>query len=175
MKRITYFIIALALFMVPALPGCIDPPSYPDEPEIEYVGLTNNNPATFDTFTIQFSFTDGDGDIGFEEAVTDSCNFCDSSCYSHPSFTLFLTDSRTGCLSTYNVPHVPPKGSFDDIAGEVFVVPPQACCIQNVGSPCLVEQGKYDTLTYTIQLKDRAGNFSNVIETAPIIINCGGI
>ena len=43
---------------------------------------------------VTYTIKDGDGDLGFEDLSTDDCELCDSSCYTHPTFTLFILDNR---------------------------------------------------------------------------------
>lgn len=63
-----YLLLSAAALTILAL-GCVQPPDYPIEPVIEYVGLTKNTmlqgKTGEDETYITISFTDGDGDIGF--------------------------------------------------------------------------------------------------------------
>lgn len=161
----------LVLFIV-GYESCIEPPSYPSEPEIEFLSVSRDtiNSLT-DSVFITFSFQDGDGDLGFEDFSSDDCNLCDSSCYSHPTFSIFLVDSRKGfadgdsvqCLSPYNVPFVPLKGSTDAITGEIEVKVTGITCFPFIPT---------DSLFFLISVKDRSGNISNTIETSVIHLTC---
>lgn len=150
--------------------GCIQPPTYPKEPEITGVTISRNMITQLDSIRIKIEFTDGDGDIGYNNLDTSDCNLCDSSCLKHPTLNLFLFDSRTGCMTPYNVPFIPEKGSSEAITGEISVVSPAIFCIPTSG--IVGEFPPFDTLTYYIQLKDRAGNLSNVMETPEIFVDC---
>ncbi len=160
------------LFLL-SMQSCVEPPRYPNEPAIELVAVSEDTIRQLqDSLYIEFSFTDGDGDLGFEDYSTDDCELCDSSCYSHPTFSLFVLDNRyinivngdtIRCLKTFNVPYVPPKGATDAISGSVTVLLTNEFCLP----------GKViDTVNYSIVIKDRAGNFSNRIETGNIILLC---
>lgn len=160
------------LLFIMSMQSCVEPPRYPNEPEIELVSVSADTIQQLqDSLYIEFTFTDGDGDLGFEDFSTDDCELCDSSCYSHPTFSLFVLDSRFNivnddtirCLKTFNVPYVPPKGATDAISGSVTVLLTNEFCLPGKAM---------DTVNYSIVIKDRAGNFSNKIETGDIILLC---
>ena len=144
---------------------CTNPPDYPIEPVIEYVGLSKNtiqqgiagNPL--DTIDIIFSFTDGDGDIG-----------------SADSLNIFITDSRFDFRDVKKIPPIPDQGTGNGITGEITLRIPnrQLCCtFPNTTSTCFRNQEfPVDTFSYTIQIRDRADNFSNKIQTEPINLIC---
>ena len=167
MKVRIYHII---LFSLLAFSGCIKPPEYDVKPEITAVSLSRNFISQLDSIRITLEFTDGDGDIGYNNLDTTNCNICDTSCLDHPTFNLFLFDSRTGCLSTLNVPFIPEKGSSDAISGTITVVSPQIFCLPD--GNVLGVNPPFDTLFYDIQLKDRAGNISIAVRTPEIIVDC---
>jgi hypothetical protein len=158
------------------LAGCIPPPDYPIEPEIEFISVSktvlNYNGIFGDSLRVVFGFKDGDGDIGFEPYDSTDCNRCSDSCLTHPSLSIFVYDNRTNCLSPFHVPYVPPKGSSDAISGKVDMVISTCCIIDGFVCPPNVPSGVTDTVQYTIQIKDRAGHLSNKIELPPIVINC---
>lgn len=155
------------------LSACGEPPSYDKEPHIEFLSLSRNEIDQLDSVSIEFSFTDGDGDLGFETPDTESCNLCDSSCYEHPTFSLFLTDDRTNCLTLFNIPYIPPKGSSDGISGKVSFVKSSICCISPNFEVCIpMPSYPYDTIKYSVRIKDRAGNLSNIIHIPPIVVRC---
>lgn len=164
------FILALTVML--GIFSCVDPPEYPIEPEIEFVSISADTiTAISDEIIITFSFTDGDGDLGFEQFSGDSCDLCDSSCYQHPTYSLFLVDSREGlvdsqsvqCLQPYDMPFVPTKGSSDAIAGEIDVKVSGVFCFPFVAT---------DSLFYYVTLRDRAGHFSNTIQTPVFYLRC---
>jgi hypothetical protein len=150
----------------------VEPPRYPNEPALELVSVSADTiQQLVDSLYIEFKFTDGDGDLGFEDLSLDDCNLCDSSCFSHPTFTLFVLDSRIGivdgdtvrCLKPFSVPYIPPKGATDAISGTITLLLTSEFCIPGRAT---------DTVSYGILVKDRAGNFSNTITTGPIILLC---
>lgn len=148
------------------LTACTKPPSYPDEPVIAYESIsqsaifqgTSNNPE--DELLITFSFTDGDGNISSEDSID-----------------VFLTDSRNPALVTLRkIPDIPSEGTGNGISGDVIVRinnrTDGICCIDNnvicVNDPDV----PIDTFSYTIQIRDRANNYSNKIQTETITIVC---
>jgi hypothetical protein len=154
------------LMLVVFVGSCIQPPSYPVEPEITYLGINKNTisqGAVPDTLIVNFEFTDGDGDLS-----TSSDN---------PEIDIFFTDNRQGSVSVYKYPLIADEGTANGISGDVFVNIPNTigniCCIYSNGdNPCSPHPGEIDTFSFSIQIKDRADNYSNIIETEPIYILC---
>ncbi len=155
-----------------SLKGCVEPPRYPDEPQLELVSVSADTfRQMVDSLYIEFDFTDGDGDLGFENLSTNPCDLCDSSCYSHPTITVFVLDNRFNivngdtvrCLKPYNMPYIPPKGATNAISGTITLLLTSEFCLPGRA---------VDTVSYGIMVKDRAGNFSNKIETGPLILLC---
>ncbi len=162
--------------VIGVLSGCVDPPDYPETPEIEFANLSRTNISQRDSLTISFTFKDGDGDIGFKNLDTISdFNPCDTNLTENETLNLFMVDNRTGCFEVFNTPFLPRKGSYKAISGTVRVTLGGAttCCKPPDGVPCQpTSDYPVDTVKYTIQLKDRAGHLSNEIETPPIFIEC---
>jgi hypothetical protein len=167
--RTSYIVLCTSILFITS---CVEPPRFPDEPAIELVSVSADTIRQLqDSLYIEFTFTDGDGDLGFEDLSVDDCELCDSSCYSHPTFTLFILDNRFNilngdtvrCLKTFNIPYIPPKGATRAISGTITVLLTNEFCIP----------GKVvDTVSYGIVVKDRSGNFSNKIETGDVILLC---
>jgi hypothetical protein len=150
---------------------CVKPPNYPDEPVIRYnladgdgfnkLSIAQGSPGSIsDTLTLTFSFTDGDGDLGFPR----------------DSFDIFFTDSRTADFTDQRrLPVIPDEGIGNGIEGKIVLRFPNQplgiCCISE-GNTCQPQPGTVDTFSYTLQIKDRAGNFSNKIQTETVTILC---
>lgn len=147
---------------------CATPPEYPIEPRIEFVSFSKDtligDPNSFDFVSLRFSFTDGDRDFG--NPVNDN------------ERNVFIIDSRNqDTLIGYSTPEIPDLGASDAISGEVKIDIPTDCCLYppffSCETPFPVEPPfDYDSLTYTIFVKDRAGNLSNEIVTPPIYYEC---
>lgn len=164
MKILKYCFFACSIFF---LANFTEPPNYPNQPTIEYVGvnkrsiLQGSTTAARDTLIITFSFTDGDGDLG-----SDSTN-------------LFLRDSRDNSLVPNRLFPIPEQGSGNGVSGEITIrIPnkvagPNICCIFPDRRVCQTDpRFARDTFSYSIQMKDRAGNLSNIIRTETLTILC---
>ena len=148
---------------------CVKPPDYPKEPVIEFIGLSKNvlqqGKSSGDSLSISFSYTDGDGDLGYPstEAV--------------PS--VFVRDDRDSFTKfEYRLPYVEPQGAGNGISGEISIVLPTSCCIyvtpggQKLACDLVPNDFLFDTLYYFIAIRDRAGNKSNEIKAGPILLQC---
>lgn len=163
---------AIIIGSLVGIASCVEPPQYDLVPEIEFVSVSEDTiDAITGEFFVTMSFKDGDGDLGFEEFSPDACDLCDSSCYNHPTYALFLVDSRKGfnngdsvqCLTPFDMPFVPVKGSTGAISGEIEVKVTGIFCFPFIPT---------DSLYFLITVKDRAGNFSNTIETPYVHLRC---
>ncbi len=148
--------------------ACTEAPNYPDEPVITFEGVNKGRVFQFtngpvDSLILNFSFTDGDGDL----SLIDS-----------DSVDIFLTDSRLPTVAqNFRFPLIDEEGTGSGISGVATVT------IINTGNICCIFEGELcaadedypvDTFSYDIQIVDRAGNFSNVINTGIIEIACLG-
>ncbi len=158
MKQILF----LGLLTITLIYGCIEPPDYPIEPVIEFVEMSRTSVRAqitpsdpnreLDTLYITFSFTDGDGDLGGGSFDTTNQN-------------VQLIDSRIGLVdASFRIDDLPNAGVTNGISGEMTVMIPEIFCFPN--------SEPRDTLIYTIQMIDRAGNLSNEIQTPPIELIC---
>jgi len=146
--------------------SCIDAPSFDDVPAISnpQVFLTSNPvsgaPGATDTVQLVFDFSDGDGDIGYDQ--DDSTNI--------PPPHVFLTFQEfDSTFNQYTIPYVPSNGGVPDITGTVTIT-----ILAQTGTflgSCL-SNPQVNTASYSIYIKDRAGNSSNVISFDPINIDC---
>lgn len=148
--------------------SCVKRPEYPIEPVLDFIGMNKQiiaqgSPnAVFDTLAITFGFTDGDGDLGYADGTLD----------------IFLTDSRDGFEETLKLPVIPEQGSGNGISGEITVLvfnkPFNICCTYPTGQvPCTPSTVfPIDTFSYSIRIRDRAGHFSNSVQTDRITILC---
>lgn len=163
------------VFSAVMLNACMDPPNYSQIPEIQFKSFSPQLVESGDTLVLSFTFKDGDGDLGFRSLDPDAegCDLCDSSCYSNPDFSIFVTRSQTGCLIPFNLPYIPPKGSSKAISGTVrlFLFDIQ-CVPEQGGSLGDIIDMEMDQVSFDIMIRDRAGNKSNVITTPLIDVKC---
>ncbi len=155
MKNIALLFVLMTL----GTAACIQPPDYPVEPEIEFISVSKSQVMqAIDTFRINFSYTDGDGDIGLE--------------LDDPDNNVIIIDSRTGFDETFKVPVIPQQGASNGISGEISLLVFASCCL-NSNPICLpTPNANPEQITYTVQLFDKAGNASNIIQTSPIMLIC---
>jgi hypothetical protein len=154
---------------VVGLANCAKRPDYPIEPVIEYIGISKNlleqGTGYIDSLVVRFSFTDGDGDLGFPE--------------NDPTPSVFFRDSRDSFFKPpIQLPYVDPQGASNGISGEITVKLPTTCCIfttkEGIKLACedVPNTFKFDTFYYYIKIRDRAGHESNEIRTEPIYLRC---
>ena len=153
--------------LVLALAACVNPPDYPDEPIIQYEGISKDSIYQFtngpeDSLVIQFSFTDGDGNISTEDSAD-----------------ITIIDSRFPTFeNSLAFPVIPNEGTGNGISGDVFftlINTGQSICCRFNDFIC-AEDPAYpvDTFSYSIYIVDRDGNRSNTIQTEQIKVLCLG-
>lgn len=146
----------LGLFLL-GIVACKD--KYPAEPSIEFISVSKNyltqNGA--DSLQLKFSFVDGDGDIGDEE--TDN---------------VFVTDARTGqVVASYRIPEYTENTKHTYRKGEISLIVYSQCCIYPDSSSCYANAAyPLDSMVYTVQVRDKAGNWSNTIESSIVQLDC---
>ena len=153
----------LSFFIILGILGIISckKNNYPDEPVLEFKSQSKNTMKQNgrDSMIITFNYTDGDGDIG-----NDSID------------NIFLIDKRTEqILATYRFPNDTDQepGSFRK--GEMQLIVYSGCCIYNdlYFSACSPNPNQnLDTMRYLIEVKDRSGKTSNLIESGDLILEC---
>jgi len=156
----------LLMMMFLSITGCIKPDEFPPEPLIRSVNVDKTEiDQGIDVFTFTIEFQDGDGDLGSEDINA-------------PSNILF-TDLRNPDFEGGNfkiTEEIPQRGVSGAISGEIIVEYNGTCCIQGQNQCCIPgfcdNTIITDTVVFAIQLLDRAGNFSNVVESPPIVVRC---
>ncbi|MEM1216769.1 MAG: hypothetical protein AAGJ82_13830 [Bacteroidota bacterium] len=161
--------IFLLTILAMGITSCINPPDFPIEPVLTYEGT--NKDALFqnapgfpnDTLEIYLKFTDGDGDIDTEE---DQAN-------------IDIKDSKglwEGVPVLYSIPAIPEEGTGNGIRGDLTlrITNGGLCCVNSSGILCQTNfpAGAADTISFTIQVTDNAGNKSNIIRTDVIELMC---
>ena len=118
-----------------------------DIPTIELASVSSNNIAEGDPLTFRIKYTDGDGDLGENNAN---------------AHNLFLTDNRVGVTYEYRIQELAPTGSSLIIRGNLDVV---------LNTTAITNGSNSQNVTYSIYVKDRAGNQSNTVTTSDITIH----
>lgn len=116
-------------------------------PAIELVSVSSNNISEGDPLTFRIKYTDGDGDLGENNAN---------------AHNLFLTDNRVGVTYEYRIQELAPSGSSLIIRGNLDVV---------LNTTAITNGSNSQNVTYSIYVKDRAGNQSNTVTTSDITIH----
>ena len=153
--------------IVLSLTSCIKPESFDVEPHIVSVNVDKSSIRNaVEGFEFSIEFEDGDGDLGRDSEDQEA--------------NIFITDTRAdGFTFEYAMPFIPPQGSADDIKGTIKVSFNETCCIYTpVDGPalpyCTANQNypDLDTIFFEVQIVDRAGNRSNVVESPGMVIRC---
>lgn len=142
-----YFSILFLILL--SFSGCKKEEPISNVPSLKFVSITPN-PATKyqDEIQITVEYTDGDGDLG--ENTPDAKN-------------LYCTDSRNGVTYEFRIPQLGPDNSNIIINGQlIFDLAPQGFVDDN---------NTTEITTYSIYVKDRAGNQSNTVQTSSLTIN----
>lgn len=116
-------------------------------PTITFESISPGSVKQFqDAITIRFSYADYDGDVGEND----------------PNKTnLVVTDSRNGVAYKYRVKQLAPIGSSITIKGELYV---------RIDNTLITNGSSSENVHYTLKLEDRAGHWSNEIETSEITV-----
>ncbi len=117
-------------------------------PEIEFLSISATEVVEFDNdVSITFGYKDGDGDIGYQDPDT---------------YSLRLKDSRLEEFDWYHIPPLTPDLQALQIEGQFTIY---------LHPLFLLGNGAQETATMTIQVQDRAGNWSNQIISPEVLIN----
>lgn len=157
-------IVCISIMAGISLSSCLKAPDFPIEPVIEFLELSKTsmeqesiNPS--DVVILKVKFTDGDGDIGSNDSISD----------------ISIIDLRTGAKETTatKMPQIPEQGANNGVSGEILIRLLSSCCIppEDIGLPCSAAIAQ-DTLRYEVFIRDRAGNESNHIFIPPILLKC---
>lgn len=161
MVRWIFYFCSLILFALAC--NKVDPIS--PVPTLEFVSLSKDTiiqgRQVNDSLTITLNFEDGDGDIGFDDNAAN----------------IFIRDSRDNFVKEYASPVIPISGAANGVSGEIRILITtlfNVCCIYDTGQdPCTPGTNqKFNELTYTIYIVDRAGNQSNEVTTSNIFLRC---
>ncbi len=122
---------------------------------------------------IFFKFEDAEGDLGGDpvDGVSDTCDYFDAddktsnSCFKKANWNLFVVDTRNrdGFKPfLVSIPRLAAVTQQEPLSGMINV---------NIfGAACKPLEKERDTVIYSVQIKDQAGNLSNKIFTEPIYI-----
>jgi len=116
-------------------------------PQITFVSISPSSATEYlDPITITFSYDDLDGDLGQNDPN---------------STNLFITDSRNNVTYNYRISQLAPDGSSIHIKGNLNAV---------IKNTAITDGSSSQSVTYSLYIKDRAGNTSNTITTSAITV-----
>ena len=144
----SFFITALLFMAVACSKSNTFDEVYPPEPVIRLVSISPTKMQEFsDSLVVVIRYQDGDGDLGF----------------THPdSNALEVQDARLVRPDYYFVPPLAPLNSTLSITGELRF---------GIRGAFVLGSNNEENTSFTIRIKDRAGNWSNTITTQEITIN----
>jgi len=119
-------------------------------PAISLISVSTNEVIAYeDPLIFKISYTDGDGDLGSEDPDV---------------YSIELIDNRDPALFVFNYHLSPrtPDGTSLAVQGDLDIV------LDN--SILLNDMNDSEMTTFSIRIKDEAGNWSNVVETEAIKI-----
>ena len=147
MKTLSAAILILISFLL--LNGCKEVVNNTGNP-VPRIALVKIEPTQVKQFTdslkITFTYEDGDGDLGNDNADINS---------------LEVQDERLKKPDYYYVPAMAPVDAKIRIEGKMTM---------NLRNVFLLGTGNIETTSFTVRIKDRAGNWSNPIRTPEITI-----
>lgn len=116
-------------------------------PEITFDSISSTTVVEFDNnISITVAYSDENGDIGYQDPDT---------------YSLRVKDSRLAEYDWYHIPPLTPEMEELNIEGTFTV---------ELNSLFLLGNSTQETTTFTLQLKDRSGNWSNQIVTPVVMI-----
>jgi len=117
-------------------------------PELTFVSISPDTVEAFsEVVTVTVSYLDGDGDLGENDSEVKN---------------LFVTDNRNQVTFEFRVPQLAPDNANVAITGELPIE------INTVG--IIDDEADFESVTFSIWTVDRAGNESNMVESAPIFV-----
>jgi hypothetical protein len=162
-----YRFLPLIILSVFVLDSCTKEEVFPPEPAITFVSFTKkaNTTSVDDKGVLNIFFTDGDGDLGLDDADT-VAPFDKTSIYYYNFFIKYYekqhgTFVEVTLPATFNsrIPRIDSKGNSPSIKGNIEL----ELFINNPFSA-------FDTIKFDASICDRALHISNVITTPEIIV-----
>ncbi|MBC8266141.1 MAG: hypothetical protein H8E84_04160 [Flavobacteriales bacterium] len=114
------------------------------------ISIKKVSPSIVQEFTqsvlLEVAYEDGNGDLGFQDPDI---------------LSLSVHDSRLSEADMYHIPPLAPNGEEVYIKGTFNIY---------LNTTFLIGVGSSERLTYTVKVKDRAGNWSNTVTSEEITI-----
>ena len=143
----SHYFIPFVLAGIISSPSCKKKEQPTNVPQITFVSISPSSAKEYaNSITIAFSYDDLDGDLGENDPNVSN---------------LFITDSRNGVMYNYRISQLSPDNSGIHIKGNLNAV---------IKSTAITDNSSSQSVTYSLYIKDRAGNTSNTITTDAITI-----
>lgn len=138
-----YFALCTFLFFV----SCKKKKDSITDPHIDFVSISPSSAVEYvNSITIAISYDDLDGDLGEDNANVSN---------------LYVTDSRNSVQYNYRISQLAPDNANIHIKGNLNIV---------IKNTAITDGSSSQSVTYSVYLKDRAGNSSNTITTTAITV-----
>lgn len=160
----------LLLIVVFGLSSCLKDVDYPNRPQIEFIEMTLNYGTLSITDSlgiVSFSFTDGDGNLGLDDATDSDGVFAEGEPY---HFNLFIRyfEKRNGVFEEFVIENPPLHARFERLTsagvGNSIEGRMDAWFGARPGSP-------YDTVRYEVYIVDRDLQHSDTIVTPEVVLS----
>lgn len=165
--------------------ACVSEPDFSNVPEISFNKIQILFPQTInqfgviekrDSIVITINFQDGDGDLGANLTQAEILKLVKDNDDKLKTFIVDTYVSKKGKFVLSNL--ADPNGGFlpfrlkqSSKAGPIEgTLDYSTTYTYGIFQGDTLLKGKNDTLKFAVRIKDRAGNFSNKIETTPIVI-----
>lgn len=160
--KIYIFILCILAVM---LTSCFNEPDYPDTPSIAFESIQSHyRPGKGgDSIPLVISFRDGNGDLGEDDTIRKNC-FVTAFKKQDGRYTqvVFLTSyNLNGSFPRLNT------GSNSSLEGRITYSIPFFYLFRGYYHPVLNPK---DTVKFQVQISDRAGNKSNIVETSDVVV-----
>jgi hypothetical protein len=166
--RLVYALLLIA-GGIAVISGCRKIPKFSETPAIQFKDIRK---VTFfnedqlieaDSIILGIHFQDGDGDLGYPEnrQTEDNVNYF-VDVYRQTNGVYNLVTYPGGITFNGHMPLLAPESTPGPIEGDLFY--------NMVFNYYEGIQNPNDTLKFVVKIKDRKGNFSNSIESSPIIV-----
>lgn len=140
--------LTLIIMLSVVLVGCKKKDEKPEPPTITFKSISHDNVEQFNnTVSITFSYEDYQGDLG--ETDPDA-------------YSVRVKDDRLADYDWYHVPPMTPELKELHIKGDYAL---------ELSPLFILGNGSEEQTHFSIQIKDRAGNWSNTITTPVVIIH----
>jgi len=117
-------------------------------PEITFETISPGTVREFrDSVVITIGYKDGDGDLGVNNSTASNA---------------FVTDSRNNLVYSFRIRQLAPENAGVTIQGKLDIVVPAVALSSNTATS--------ESATFSVYIKDRAGNSSNTITTGAVTV-----